>query len=200
MPTHRENFLRTHNLEDRPYSLEDLSYISTVPIHILQEVYNRGIGAYKTQPSSVRLKGSYVKGVDAPMKFKLSKEQWAYARVYSFLDGNPKHDDDLRSNKGGAKSSSLKLLSIHRSTAKGKKYVAVIQDDDKLHTVQFGAKGYQDFTQHNDEDRKKRYLARHKKREDWTDPLTAGFWSRWVLWNLPSLKDSIEDTKKRFDL
>ena len=65
---------------------------------ILREVYNRGIGAYKTQGKSVRLKGSYVKNVDAPMKAKLSKEQWAYARVYSFLDGNPKHDEDLRRN------------------------------------------------------------------------------------------------------
>ena len=83
-------------MEDRPYSLKELSKISYVPIKILQEVYNRGIGAYKTQPQSVRLKGSYVKGVKAPMKAKLSKEQWAMARVYSFLDGNPKHDNDLR--------------------------------------------------------------------------------------------------------
>jgi hypothetical protein len=30
---------------------------------------------------------------------KLSKEQWAMARVYSFLDGNPKHDNDLRAKK-----------------------------------------------------------------------------------------------------
>jgi hypothetical protein len=44
----------------------------------------------------VRLKGSFEKGVDAPMSMKLSKEQWAMARVYSFLDGNPKHDNDLR--------------------------------------------------------------------------------------------------------
>jgi hypothetical protein len=33
------------------------------------------------------------------MSKKLSKEQWAMARVYSFLDGNPKHDEDLRDNK-----------------------------------------------------------------------------------------------------
>ena len=34
------------------------------------------------------------------MSAKLSKERWAYARVYSFLDGNPKHDEDLR-RRGG---------------------------------------------------------------------------------------------------
>jgi hypothetical protein len=193
--THREHFLKFHKLEDRSYSLYELSLISHVPIDILQEVYNRGVGAYKTQPSSVRLKGSYVKNVDAPMKYKLSKEQWGYARVYSFLDGNPKHDNDLR---GG--SEPLKLVSIHHSTAKGKKYVAVLKEGNTMHTIHFGAKGYSDFTQHHDEARKQMYLARHKKREDWSNPLTAGFWSRWVLWNLPELKASIEDTKQKFHL
>jgi hypothetical protein len=85
-----------HKLEDKPYSLSELAKISGYSVGILQEVYNRGIGAYKTQPSSVRMKGSYVKGVNAPMSMKLSPEQWAYARVYSFLDNNPKHDVDLR--------------------------------------------------------------------------------------------------------
>ena len=96
--TRRENFLSANKLEDRSYSLKELATISKVPMKILREVYNRGIGAYKTQPRSVRLKGSYVKNVDAPMSMKLSKEQWAMARVYSFLDGNPKHDEDLRRN------------------------------------------------------------------------------------------------------
>jgi hypothetical protein len=85
-----------HKLEDKPYSLTELSKISRYSLKTLQEVYNRGIGAYKTQPSSVRMKGTYKKGVKAPMSQKLSKEQWAMARVYSFLDGNPKHDVDLR--------------------------------------------------------------------------------------------------------
>ena len=97
--THRQHFLHEHGLEDAGHSLDELSDVSYVPLPILQEVYNRGVGAYKTNPTSVRLKGSYVKGVDAPMDAKLSKEQWGMARVYSFLDGNPKHDNDLR--RGG---------------------------------------------------------------------------------------------------
>lgn len=98
--THREHVLHRLNLDiNKSYSLSELSHYSHVPENILQEVYNRGIGAYKTNPTSVRLKGSYVKNVNAPYKFKLSKEQWAMARVYSFLDGNPKHDNDLRRNK-----------------------------------------------------------------------------------------------------
>lgn len=94
--THRENFLKKHNLEDRGYSLKELSRISKVPLSILQEVYDRGSGAYKTNRTSVRLKGSFKKNVDAPYKMKLSKAQWSFARTYSYLDGNPKHDTDLR--------------------------------------------------------------------------------------------------------
>jgi hypothetical protein len=42
------------------------------------------------------------------------------------------------------------------------------------------------------EARKQRYINRHKNNETWsksgTD--TAEFWSRWLLWNLPTKKDS----------
>ena len=67
-------------------------------------------------------------------------------------------------------------------------------------TVHFGATGYRDFTQHGDEERKASYLARHKTREDWTlkGVESAGFWARWVLWNKPSLAQSIADINRRF--
>lgn len=94
--TRRENFLKKKGLPDRSYSLKELSKIAGLPISTLQLVYNRGIGAYKTNPESVRMEGTFEKNVNAPMSMKLSKEQWAMARVYSFLDGNPKHDQDLR--------------------------------------------------------------------------------------------------------
>ena len=94
--THKQNVLRKYHLEDSGHSLEELATITKTPKAILQEVYNRGIGAYKTNPTSVRAKGSYKKGLHLPMSLKLSKEQWAMARVYSFLDHNMKHDNDLR--------------------------------------------------------------------------------------------------------
>lgn len=99
MLTHREKVLKRLGLPlNRSYNLQELSHYTRVPIDILFEVYKRGIGAYHTNPTSVRLQGSYVKNVSVPPHFKLSKEQWAYARVFSFLDGNPKHDNDLRKN------------------------------------------------------------------------------------------------------
>ena len=101
--THRENVLRRLGLSlDKGYSLSALSRYAKVSHRVLQQVYNRGIGAYSSggiggNPSpSVRMKGTFKKGINAPASMKLSKEQWAMARVYSFLDGNPKHDNDLR--------------------------------------------------------------------------------------------------------
>jgi hypothetical protein len=96
MPTHRENVLKKYRLPDSGYSLSELARITNTPLRVLQQVYNRGIGAYKTNPQSVRMKGSFKKNVNAPMSQKLPKEAWALARVYSFLDDNPKHDNDLR--------------------------------------------------------------------------------------------------------
>lgn len=116
--THRENVLKRWKQEDKGYSLEELAEMSGVPLKTLQEVYNRGIGAYKTNPESVRLKGSYVKGVKAPMSKKLSKEQWAMARVYSFLDGNKKHDNDLRGGGVKTKERIIESLPIERKRTK----------------------------------------------------------------------------------
>jgi hypothetical protein len=96
MKTHREEVLEHYGLEDRGYSIPELSEITGYSEDVLQQVYNRGIGAYKTNPQSVRMKTTFKKGINAPMRFKLSKEQWGKARVWSFISGNPKHDSDLR--------------------------------------------------------------------------------------------------------
>jgi len=96
MKTKREQVLEYYGLEDRGYSIPELSEITGYSEDVLCQVYRRGLGAYKTNPQSVRMKGSYKKGVKAPMSQKLSAPQWAKARVWSFISGNPKHDDDLR--------------------------------------------------------------------------------------------------------
>jgi len=81
-----------------------------------------------------------------------------------------------------------------------KKFKAVLRGDKIKKTIHFGAKGMSDFTKHGDIARKKRYLARHKPRENWSVPDTAGSLSRWILWNKKSLKSSIADYKRRFNL
>ena len=67
-------------------------------------------------------------------------------------------------------------------------------------TLHFGRRGMSDYTIHKDPERMKRYLDRHRKREKWTASgiATKGFWARWLLWNKPSLRHSINDTQKKF--
>ena len=80
--------------------------------------------------------------------------------------------------------------------------MAVFYDDDrkKLKTLHFGAVGYQDFTQHKDEQRRADYINRHFKNEDWEDYMTSGALSRYILWQYPQLERSINSYMKRFNL
>ena len=95
----------------------------------------------------------------------------------------------------------LRLKTIRKSHVAEKKYDAVFEQNGREFTTPFGQKGYSDFTKHKDVTRRTRYLNRHRGMgENWQDPTTAGALSRWVLWNKPTLKASIADYKKRFNL
>ncbi len=79
--------------------------------------------------------------------------------------------------------------------------MAVFTDNGKkVKTTHFGSAGMSDFTKNKDEERKKRYLDRHRKNENWNDKFSAGALSRWILWNKPTLRNSIADYKRRFKL
>jgi len=92
-------------------------------------------------------------------------------------------------------------MTIKPSTKPNKKLMAVfVKDNGRTKTTHFGSAGMSDFTKHKDEARKKRYLDRHRARENWNDKFSAGALSRWILWNKPSLRASITDYKRRFNL
>ena len=94
------------------------------------------------------------------------------------------------------------FVQLLKSVKDGKKYTAIFYDDDrlKIKTVHFGAKGYEDFTIHGDEERKQRYIQRHKTRENFADYKTAGSLSYHILWNKPSVSASYNDYLKKFKL
>jgi hypothetical protein len=77
-----------------------------------------------------------------------------------------------------------------------KYYVRELNSNNSIH---FGDSRYEDYTMHRDENRKARYLKRHSN-EDWNDASTAGFWSRWLLWNQPTIKGSIKHLEKMFGI
>lgn len=92
-------------------------------------------------------------------------------------------------------------VEIKPSKTKTHKLTAIFYEDGKkIKTTNFGAKGMSDFTKHKDPERKKKYLARHKKNENWNSFMTAGSLSRWILWNKPTLKSSISFYVKKFNL
>lgn len=68
--------------------------------------------------------------------------------------------------------------------------------------VYFGQAGASDYTIHKDLIRKNRYILRHKKREEqfWNKAgiNTASFWSRFLLWEKPTLADAYDYIKKNF--
>lgn len=91
-------------------------------------------------------------------------------------------------------------LFIRKSKKAEKKYDLL--NEHKEYILSFGASGYEDYTIHKDPERKERYIKRHKKNERWgkSGIYTAGFWSRWITWNLPTLRASIQDVNRRFNI
>lgn len=82
-------------------------------------------------------------------------------------------------------------IRIDKSPRKEKKWTIKIDTPYRKRTLHIGDATRQDFTQHGDPRRKMSYILRHYPREDWEDPFTAGFWSRWMLWSLPDINDAI---------
>ena len=84
---------------------------------------------------------------------------------------------------------------LTKSKNKDKKYDAVV---DGKKTIHFGAKGYSDYTINKDDERKNRYISRHKSNENWNNYKTAGFYAKNILWNKPTVEASVADTNRRF--
>lgn len=98
----------------------------------------------------------------------------------------------------------MKIYYPYKATDGKHKYYIITNRGKKVY---FGADGYNDYIIYNKEfgkefadEKKKAYIARHKTNENWTKSGidTAGFWSRWLLWEKPTIKDSYADIKKRF--
>jgi len=92
----------------------------------------------------------------------------------------------------------MTIVYLKKSSKKDKKYMVYV--DGK--TIHFGAAGMSDYTIHKDYDRMLRYTNRHKSREKWNKSgiKTAGFWSKWLLWNKPSIAASKKNISERFNV
>lgn len=116
-------------------------------------------------------------------------------------------------------------VKIVRSPNSKKKFRAILEDGK---TVDFGARGYSDYTKHKTPSRMRSYVLRHggqipkriiaerdptriqnlmldvnrSDKEDWkmSGINGAGFWSRWYLWSFPSFKEVEKLMSKKFGI
>jgi len=73
--TYKNKFNKKYGFDkDEPHSISEIAKLTGYKLSGLKIIFNKGIGAYKTNPSSVR------PSVKSP-------EQWAYARIYSSVMG-----------------------------------------------------------------------------------------------------------------
>ena len=79
--------------------------------------------------------------------------------------------------------------------------MAVFYDGTKkLKTVHFGDANGSSFIDHKDGKKKDAWIARHKVRGTFNNPMSASSLSYHILWNKPTIKESIKDYKKKFDI
>ena len=116
-------------------------------------------------------------------------------------------------------------VKIVKSPDRKKKFRAILEDG---RTVDFGARGYSDYTKHKTPSRMRSYVLRHGGRipkrivaerdpnriqtlmlsinssdkEDWKigGIDSAGFWSRWYLWSYPDFDGVKKFMSKRFGI
>jgi len=116
-------------------------------------------------------------------------------------------------------------VKIVRSPDPKKKFRAILESGK---TVDFGARGYSDYTKHKTPSRMRSYVLRHggqipkriiaerdpnriqnlmldinrSDKEDWkmSGINGAGFWSRWYLWSFPTIAGVKRFMFKRFGI
>ena len=91
----------------------------------------------------------------------------------------------------------MATIKLFKSDRKDKRFKVVLGDGSVVH---FGSPEHQNFTIHKDEGRKRLYIIRHSANENWNDIRTAGFWSKHLLWNKPTLSQSIRDIEHTFGI
>jgi hypothetical protein len=98
-----------------------------------------------------------------------------------------------------------KFLSLAKSDKPEKKYrVHLLGNSGREKVIYFGDSSLKDYTLFNAKERDERrrlYLQRHAANENWDDPESAGFWSRWLLWGpYPSVSKNLKYTINKYKL
>lgn len=88
MSTYKQKFNKKYGFKlNEPHDKNEISKLTGIKKSILDDVYDRGVGAWKTNIESVRLKSGKKDYSVKDRSKKMTKEQWAYGRIYSFIMG-----------------------------------------------------------------------------------------------------------------
>lgn len=96
----------------------------------------------------------------------------------------------------------MKLLVAKRDPKGNSEFVAIFEGSDgKKKTIRFGTSSNYVSNPNKTKQDRAAYIARHKVREDFNNPLTRGALSRWLLWGQSrSFATNLSSFKKRFNL
>ena len=90
MSSNKNKFNKKYGFKlDQGHSKAEISRLTGIPRSILDQVFDRGVGARKTNPESVRSATTGKKIGGRSLKGKMSAEQWGYGRIYSFVMKQP---------------------------------------------------------------------------------------------------------------
>jgi hypothetical protein len=86
MTTNKNKFNTKYGFpKDTGHSKAEISRLTGIPISILNKVYDRGLGARKSNPESVRSASTGKKVGGKSLKGKMSGNAWGFGRIYSFI-------------------------------------------------------------------------------------------------------------------
>jgi len=81
MTTYKQKFNKKYGFKlDEDHSLEEISKLSNYKLSGLKTIYNKGLGAFYTSPSSIR----------PIVKKEGGATRWAYSRVYASINPRSK--------------------------------------------------------------------------------------------------------------
>ena len=102
----------------------------------------------------------------------------------------------------------MELIKVEeKAKNKNKRFTAYFNKDGKTEKVEFGAKNGNTFLDHKDKTKKENYIKRHS-----SNPLEKPFLNKkkfankpsnlakGLLWNKESLKESIKDYKRKYNV
>lgn len=95
----------------------------------------------------------------------------------------------------------VKLISVKRTPGERKEFkAAFILNNGREKLVRFGTSSNFVTNPKKTPADRLAYLARHRKNENWTNYMTPGSLSRWLLWEDRSLNTNVRNFRKRFKI